>query len=315
MADAAENIAPSSKLQEFNVNKTQPAAKRAIGNVASDVTSQVIGDQTLAQSAKDLGARADQIRAQSKPVFEKLDALTKNEDMTFSDWQKQERGSYRNGDIEAANKAKVAQQNILNKYADQFDPTDLQNARKNWGQSSALDEVHDALNTKSVVGPTPVKLRPQNDPGYVNGKNFSSTIQALKRSGTLSAAGLSPEHIQSLEDLGTLLEKSANVHKFGQLAKLTEAGGVGLTAVLHPAAAVTCAKVALPAYLAQRALGRIMTNPETASTFVNILKSGAVPAVVSQGYQRGSAALGGDSDNSDFQYDPQSKTLQSQTTK
>jgi hypothetical protein len=81
-----------------------------------------------------------------------------------------------------------------------------------------------------------------------------------------------------------LLEKSANVHKFGQLAKLTELGGAGLTAVLHPAAAVAGAKVAVPAYLAQRALGRVMTNPDTAETFVNLLQGVGVvaPATAAQ---------------------------------
>src|ERR1039458_8826236 len=270
LASAAENVAPTKTLSKFHVQQTQPAARRAIGNIASEVGSKEISGQTLAARAKDLGERAEQIKTQSKPVFEKLDELTKDNEMTFSDWQKQESAAYRSGDIEAAKKARTAQENILTAYKNEFAPKDLQNARANWKQASALQDVHESLNTKSIVGPTPIELRAEGTPdvGYVNGKAFSKQILKLRNDGTLTDAGLTPEHIQSLQDLGTLLEKSANVHKFGQLAKLTELGGAGLTTVLHPAAAVAGAKAAVPAYLAQRALGRVMTNPEIAATFV-----------------------------------------------
>jgi len=227
LANRLENVAPTKSLSKFDINETQPAAKRAIGNVASDVKSKDIGGQNLATEAKDLSERSAQIKAQSKPVFEKLDDLTKDDEMTFSDLQKKESASYRNGDIEAAKKAKAAQADILDRFKDEFDPKDLQNARANWKQASALQDVHDALNGKSVVGPTPVEFRPKGvDPGYINGKAFSKQILALSNDGTLTDAGLTPEHIQSLQDLGTLLEKSANVHKFGVLGKVIEGAGI-----------------------------------------------------------------------------------------
>jgi hypothetical protein len=145
------------------------------------------------------------------------------------------------------------------------------------------------LNTKGIVGPTPVELRPKGtpDPGYINGRAFSKQILNLSNDGTLARAGLTPEHIQSLQDLGTLLEKSANVHKFAQLSHLM--GTVGAlgeagAAVLHPATAVAGAKVAVPAYLAQKALGRVMTNPQTAEHVVKLLKGAEVfaPATAAQ---------------------------------
>lgn len=301
LASAAENVAPSKTLQKFDVERTQPAAKRAIGKVASDVGSKGISGQTLATGAKDLGERAKQIRAQSKPVFEKLDDLTKDQDTKFSDWQKQERSAYRRGDYEAAQKAKAAQENVLETFKDQFDPEDLQNARTNWRQASALDAVHDSLNTKSIVQPTPVAFRPKGapDPGVLNGKNFSKQILKMRDDGTLAQAGLTPEHIQSLQDLGTLLEKSANVHKFGQLAKLAEFSGAGLTAVLHPATAIAGAKAAPVAFVASRLLGQVMTNPKAADTAVLFLKGvGKVaPPIAAQGsraiFDGAKDALGG----------------------
>jgi hypothetical protein len=179
---------------------------------------------------------------------------------------------------------------IITKYKDQFAATDLQNARANWAQASRLDRIDKALNTKSVIGPTPVEFRPKGiDPGYVNGKAFSKQIYALEQNGAL--ADLTPEHIQSLKDLGTLLEKSGNVHKFGQLAKLTELGGTGLTGVLHPTAAIAGAKAALPGYLMYRALGRVMTDPEAASTVVNLLKASepVAPVVSAQSIEQSTA--------------------------
>lgn len=298
LASAAENVAPTKSLSKFDVTETQPAAKRAIGNVATEVRNSTLENNPISESASapprykvlpsvaTLQDAAQSLKDQSKPVFEKLDNLTADQEMKFSDWQKKESASYRSGDIETAKKAKAEQENILNTFKGEFDPKDLQNARANWRQASALQDVHDSLNTKGVVGPTPIELRPKGtpDPGYVNGKAFSKQVLNLANDGTLARAGLTTEHIQSLQDLGTLLEKSANVHKFGQLAKLTELGGAGLTAVLHPAAAVAGAKVAVPAYLAQKALGRVMTNPETAETFVNLLRgAGTVaPATAAQ---------------------------------
>ena len=291
-ANALENIAPTSKLQEFDVRKTQPAAKRAIGGVASDVASKEIGGQTLASTAKNLEERAAQIKTQSSPVFEKLDDLTKNEPVKFTDLQKQERAAYRQGDIETANKARSAQENILNRYQSQFGPDDYSNARANWKQASALEQAHDALNSKGVVTSTPVKFRPPNDPGYIKGKNFANTVLSLKNDGTLKDAGLTPAHIQSLQDIGTLLEKSSNVHKLHPLIRLVEAtagtgsAGTGLAA--------------------SHFLGSLMTNEKLADNVAAILRSGVGPAIISQSYQRGKAVLG---DDSDYQYDPDSKNL------
>jgi hypothetical protein len=66
----------------------------------------------------------------------------------------------------------------------------------------------------------------------------------------------------------------------GTLGALGEAGA----AVLHPGAAVAGAKVAVPAYLAQKALGRVMTNPATAAKVVDLLKGIEVvaPAAAAQ---------------------------------
>jgi hypothetical protein len=296
LAAGAEHAAPSKTLQRFNVEQTQPAAKRAIGNVASDIRSADISGQTLASKASDLAERAQQIKDQSKPVFEKLDQLTAGEDMKFSDWQQQERAAWRRGDIEAAQKAKAEQEKLLTKYASQFAPDDLQNARTNWRQASNLEKVHDRLNTKAIVQPTPVAFRPEGvpDPGVINGRNFSKAVLAMSNDGTLADAGLTSQHIQSLQDLGTLLENSANVRKLSKLAiGLTGGGGAfgiathtlaaardaaaagGATAPSYGVTLGQAGATAAAGYATSQVLGKIMTNPKWASWAVDFLKGAA----------------------------------------
>jgi hypothetical protein len=237
-ARAAENIVNSQRLQKFDVQQTQPAAKRAIGNVASDVTdtarSRALPNDSQAAISKlqrimaagkveDFNDAAKAIKAEASPVFRKLDDLTANEEMKFSDWQKSERSARSRGDFEAATKARSAQENLIQKYADHFNPDDLSNARANWRQASALEDIHTKLNTKGILQPTPEALRKTGvpDPGVLNGKAFSKQILALRENGSLKAAGLTPEHIQSLEDIGTLMERgNVSPSQFSQVIQL-----------------------------------------------------------------------------------------------
>jgi hypothetical protein len=147
------------------------------------------------------GDAADALRAKAKPVFSKLDSLTeqdaefqnmrnkiaggKTPPKTFSDLQKEERLAFRAGNFDAADRARAQQEALLDKYKDQFDPGDLSEARSLWRQGAALDKVHGALNNLSVVGPTPIELRPTNvpDQGYINGKGLAKSIRTLNQKG------------------------------------------------------------------------------------------------------------------------------------
>jgi hypothetical protein len=281
IARTAENAAGDSALQKFDVQQTQPAAKRAIGNVASDVAntarSRTVPNDSQAAISKlqrimsagkvnDFADAAKAIKAEAQPVFRKLDDLTAGEDMKFSDWQKSERSALRRGDYEAATKARSAQENLLQKYSDHFDPNDLSTARANWRQASALEDIDSKLNTKGILQPTPEALRKTGvpDPGVLNGKAFSKQILALRENGSLKAAGLTPEHIQSLADLGTLMERG-NVAP-SQLSQLVQLAG----------------KVSKKVSGAQFVVGKLMTSPTFAANLEGALKSNASTAVVSK---------------------------------
>jgi hypothetical protein len=229
---------------------------------------------SLQQAAQDL-------KDQSKPVFAKLDSLSKGEEMKFSDWQKAERSAIRRGDYEAASKAKASQEGLIAKYANQFSPTDLQNARANWRQASTLEDIDRKLNTKSILGPTPENLRPSNapDPGYINGSQFSKQILALRNSGALKQAGLTSQHIQSLQNIGTLLERG-NVSD-SQMSQILQLAG----------------KFSKKVSGAQYLVGKLMTSPTAAAVVESTLKSPASTAVVCRTLR--SALMPSDANDSD----------------
>jgi hypothetical protein len=147
--------------------------------------------------------------------------------------------------------------------AGEFEPTDLQNARANWSQAKALEKLDRNLNTKSILQPTPEELRPSNapDPGYIDGKQFGKQILTLRNNGSLRAAGLTPEHIQSLQNIGTLLEHgNASPSSMSQILQFA-------------------GKVSKKVPGAQYVVSRLMTSPTFAARVEGTLNSPATIGV------------------------------------
>ncbi|MFL6437710.1 MAG: hypothetical protein ACJ71Q_09035 [Terriglobales bacterium] len=337
LADAAESVSRSKPLQKFDVEQTQPGARKAIGNVATDVKNaatpkfangnggtdtQAFKDAVMeispgksfadlngpeqskvlaraqelktarnglsaASKATDFGDAADQVRAQAKPVYEKLDTLTKDQEMTFSDLQRAERSAFNKGDFDAVTKYQREQDKIFETYKDQFsDPDAYQNARRMWRQASALDKIHDTVTAKGVMESTPNGLIPKGapDPRYIKAKQFTDTILHLRDTGLLKDAGLTPQHVQDLQDIGRLLRKSGEIQNTNQLMKVLKVGTK--IAVGGPATAGV-------GYGASAVLGKIMTDPKAAATAVKVLQSSAFPAAAANLYCQAASALGG----------------------
>lgn len=344
LADAAEAVSRSKPLQQFDVEQTQPAARQAIGNVATDVKNAVTtmgtgvsgADTTafqdavreiapgksfadlsapeqskvlahaqelktarnglsVASKAADFGDAADQVRAQAKPVYEKLDELTKDAEMSFSDLQRAERSAFNKGDFDAVTKYQREQDKIFETFKNQFaDPDAYQNARRMWRQASALDKIHDTITSKGVMESTPNDLIPKGspDPRYIKGKQFSDTLLHLRDTGLLKEAGLTAQHIQDLQDIGRLLKKSGEVQSTNQLMNLLKVGtkvavgGIGTAGAGWGASAV---------------LGKIMTDADAAAKAVKALQAAqrVVPAMNANVYQEAVSALGGPSATND----------------
>jgi hypothetical protein len=268
-------------LQALDVEATQPGARRAISNVASEVNSRPVLGAGLPQRAEDLGQRAEQIRAQNQPVYDRLDTFTKEDEVKFSDLQKMERRARASKDFETVDKAIDQQQRIADKATEEgvIDADDYARVRQNWRQSRALDKIDATLTARSVVKPTPAnfQVEGQPDPGYIDGFAFRKAIQSLNRStakypeGVLTAAGLTPAHIQSLQDLGVLLEQSGAVHKHYLLESAFKALKI---AVGGPGTAGA-------GYGASSYLSKIMSDPQAAAGVVGVLHH-MLPAIAAQ---------------------------------
>jgi hypothetical protein len=267
IAKGAETLADSDTLQKFDAELTQPAAKKAVGNIATDVRNSAT--ETLTKQplppVGDFGEAADSIREQSKPVFEKLDQLSGGDFKKAQDLERLARSGV-NPDWAKVADARAQQDKIFEKFKGQFAGDELKTARANWRQSSALDSVQESLD--KAVHPTPVELaKPgQPDPGYINGKQLRERLLDLKQSGELDAALKDPKHIQALNDLGILLEKGNNVQKLNQVVKLF-AHGLGIASVGT-------------GELLSSGLGKILTNEKITSHLVRGLRSPLAPAAI-----------------------------------
>jgi hypothetical protein len=134
------------------VERTQPAAKKALGNFATDVRDKATG--TLSKqplpAIGDFGEAADSIREQSKPVFEKLDQLSGGDFKKAQDLERLARGGT-NPDWAKVAEARSQQNQIFAKFKGEFAGDELKQAKANWRQS-ALDSVHESLD-KAVYLP------------------------------------------------------------------------------------------------------------------------------------------------------------------
>src|SRR5690606_25413817 len=147
------------------------------------------------------------------------------------------------------------------KYQDQLAADDYANARKNWSQSKALDKIDKALKTRSVVKPTPEKFikAGESDPGYIDGLAFRKAVHDLESKGVFAKAGITPEHVKQLRNIGLLHERSGNIQK----------NTGGLMQVLKVAKVIHAPVKAIGA---EWLLGKLMTNPEAAPGTIKVLK-------------------------------------------
>jgi hypothetical protein len=288
---AAESAADTKALREFDVTKTQPAAREAIGNVATQARDAALDDlgagkldtvdsfQEAGQSLKDV----------AKPIYQKLDELTKNEPDTFSDLQKQESTAYRQKDFETVNEVQQKMSDLKAKYADQFQPGEIDRADTLYSKGTAMNKIQKSVINGSVSR-TPVEFATegQPDPGYIRGGSLAERIRKADSNGLFNKAGLTDEHVQALQDLATTLEKGTVKYdpSFNALiktiAKKSVGGGIGGTVgglVGGPVGAFVGTGVGALAewggeYLVSKGLGKILTSVPATRTLAAGLAAG-----------------------------------------
>lgn len=289
IAKAAESVVDPSTLKEFEVNQTQPAVRQAAGNIAADAADTEAPTETPDKSdAFGFGDAADQVKARAQAGFSKLDDLSGGK---FSEAQNEADLARSSLDFEGkkAYQTAINKQNALfDQYKNQFPDGDLDQLKADWRQKSGLDELATRFNRS--VGPTPAELttKGQADLGYVNPTTFRNAIIDASQNGEFEKAGFTPEHVQSLEDLGRVLEKAKVTTglnaTLGSIAKYLGRRAVG-SAVGGAIGGVPGAILGAVAehggeWLAGKVLGKIMTDPPAVRTLTVGLATGANPNTV-----------------------------------
>lgn len=295
-AKAAETVADTGALKDFEFNKTQPAVRQAVANVTGKAAGlEGIADTSTKEDPFGFGAHNDALKATHKPTFEKLDKASGgafNEAQVAADDSRL--------DFSAA--GRKAYREALDKQEGIFDSVkalagkgetpdltveQLQDAKDGWRKSVAFDDLQSKFNPTVHAGPADQLEQGAVDRGYVNPKQFREAItdaaqKTKTRPSVFSRAGFTPEHVQAIEDLGRILEKQqVNSSKFkdviGHLAGLVGAGsllhfgGEGLVAgALAGEAAGNLAK-----WGAGKVVSKIMTSERAVSMLNQGIKSGA----------------------------------------
>ena len=122
----------------------------------------------------------------------------------------------------------------------------------------------------------------------MKGKQFSDTLLHLRDSGLLKDAGLIPQHIQDLQNIGRLLKKSSEVTGYEPAHEASQRGNKGCGrwrangGSWMPTSAV---------------LGKIMTDADAAAKALKLLQAAqrVVPAMNANAYRPVASLLGGTS--------------------
>lgn len=294
VAKVLEPFADKGKLRDFEVNQTQPAVRQAVGSVAADAADTTAPVETPGKAdAFGFGSAADEVAGRAKVGFKKLDELSNGE---FSKAQNEADIARSSLDFEGKKAYQTAldkQNKLFNKYADQFPEEDLQQLKADWKQKSGLDELATRFNRS--VGPTPAELTKPGQPdlGYVNPNTFRNNIIDAVQNGEFDKAGFTPEHVQSIEDLGRILEKAKVANPEGINAILGSTlkhfivskavgGAIGGVFGGPVGALVGIAGEHAAELLAGKALGSIMTDLPSVRVLTAGLATGASPDLVAQ---------------------------------
>jgi hypothetical protein len=213
----------------MTVDSVQPVLQNGIRDVLSNVADEAGVDAPQSSSIRQAASElADNIREKSQPVFEKLDELSDGEFSNAQADAKRYAGAIDKEGKDAYADALLKQNAIFDKFADQFDPDALNDAKANWKQAARLDDVSKKIQ-QATSGSKPMvqQLSGQKLPAEaVNAKQLDKALNMLDNDGDLSAALGGDERAQQLlEHTGAANQRIANILRNQKVA--TKAGYVG----------------------------------------------------------------------------------------
>lgn len=306
VAQLLEKGASAKALTKFDLTRTQPAVKSALGKVASKVATEGVQDTVnplrmstdeFANVSRDLpkqmtfGEAAEAIRGVAQEQFQKLDDLS---DGAWSRAQRAAKTAWRVGDDAAIQDASAAQEAILEQHAAEFSPAELQQAKSAWRQGSALDALHESI--QGAIHDTPAELADfgKEDPGYINGKQLRERIFKLGQkdgsgNSVLQDAVKDPKQAQAIQDFGLLLEKSNNVTRLNKGMQALSAAGqvVGGALTSGGAGMVKGAGAVATEFAVAKGLGKLLTNESMLKTTAKWVRGGATTTALVNAVKQG----------------------------
>jgi hypothetical protein len=292
VSDIAEPLANTPKLKEFEVMSTQPAVRTAAGNIAADVAdTQPPLIPPGKTDAFGFGRAAEELGARTSEGFQKVDEFHNGKFSDAQDEADTARGSLDYAGKQAYNKAMQTQSDMIDQYGAANPDEDVASLKADWRQKSGLEELATRFNRS--VGPTPVELTQPDlpDNGYVNPTTFRNALIDAQQNGEFEKAGFGRAHVQSMEDLGRILEQAKPATGFNKvLSTIVRSkavggligGGVG-SLIGGPVGGAIGAVAGLGSEWAiGKVLGSIMTDLPSLQSVTEGLAAGASPATVAK---------------------------------
>jgi hypothetical protein len=289
-ARAAFSLNPE-LAEKFATEQTGPAVAKGIGETAKAAVG-TVGETTPVETDRmGILSHADEVKARSQTVFQKLDDLS-NGELTkaqlktadaASDYSAEGRKQYREGLKD--------QENIFEFYKThpEFEGMDLDAAKKDWKQQTALRQIN-----KTLTGATESSPTGETDYRFKQGKQLAESIDKILKNDKdlFHRAGFSDTHIDQLQEFGRIIREEGTKPKFPNyvsgIARVLSLGtgfhfgGVG-GALLTGGAEAAAEKAGT--WMVNRMLGKMLTDTsstEALKLFTEGLKNGTSPEIVAE---------------------------------
>jgi GNAT superfamily N-acetyltransferase len=287
-ARLAQKMVPEETMGAMARDVTGPAVAKGIGETAQDVAGTTGEINPTTYDRMGVKGVADQVKARSQGVFQKLDELSGN---MLSDAQQRTEdaaGDYSVAGRQAYRKALQEQDDVFEHYRDhpEIDGSTLDQAKTDWKQQSALREIDTKLNGATEAGESEGS-RYQ----FKQGDQLSQVVDKLVKGDKelLQRAGFSDDYVKNLEKFGRIVREQGDTPKFSGLTRaigkilggaiMSGHAGGGLAAFMEGAAGETMAAHA-GSVLADKLIGKTLTTPKALETLTDAMSKGTDPAAL-----------------------------------
>lgn len=278
---AAKAVTPE-VLKKFTTEQTGPAAMNAVGNTFKDATGTEAEVSPTGSDRMGVSGIGDAKLAEARGVFQKIDELSGGKLQELQD----KASDAANNDSAGYRKAMDDQTALFDEYAKHPDlaDEDVIGAKQNYKNGLAIKLAGQKLTTAATEASPTGELEYQLKPGDA----LLKTVDGLQKSGVLDDTGLPDTYVEQLKKIGRLVNDQATLPKYspilGALTKLVGAGigfahggPVGAGLGYFGESPVEKVAVAVRKAVADRTVGRVLTNPNALST-LNTAVEGDVPA-------------------------------------